>query len=521
MPIVETLVQDVYSHIEGAWSPAGLLSDSNVTCITRKPNGANWDFEVWLSEDAGSTYALKLTFTTNSHSAVYTYLIGDKWYCVRASATNNVALTFWRIDYNSATKSFSVAINGATIRGAVATEFWASAGIDIEPGGRVWCGYVHGDAGGNRGLNTSYSDNDGSSWTSTTLNGILGITGSTTGVMCLEFNTIFVNYWAVTGNWGVTFVSRKHVDSPNTYGAQTWLVDTADVTGYCHVARQRVATPKRGWIAIWDQAAGAQTIYARRVVESGDGTTLDWSGLQSTAVPGGQSGFVWPSARTDGCVFHYLFSGSLTTLRTRSWADGSTNWDGELTTSLAVACRSFAASVPALFMNSTLLDGQLLVMVGRGTAGNFRVSILAANMGPPPETYDRAIPLLFRGQPEYTRAIPLGFRGTSTYDRVIPLGFASVQEQYLREFPLLFRAAMEYDRTIPLLFREPAIETFDRTIPLAWRIEQAFDRQIPLSFSALAEWAQAGADGDIWVKDGVAADVWVKDGVNADAWVKS
>lgn len=333
MAITQTVIENAYAAYTGWNAPPQILSDGSLAIVVRKVNGSNWDHEIYWSADAGATWTQKLTILTNVSAYYICTWVGDKCYIGYGPETANVALLFYRVDYNTVGQSFSLAVNGTTIKTAVSGEWYGRASFDIEPGGRLWCGFLHTTTA--YYPRAYYSDDGGTTWNSTTFGA--GLNSEAVGAMpelhCLKFNTVFLWPRYQSSAASVLFYSHLHTDSVNTWTNHGSIIGATYAAGNppdSHSAKV-VESPSKHVIGVLSDRSSPQKLTGWMVIEDGSGGLTTANSSDSVTLPSTETPWAFPSGRTDGVMVYYVFSGSPATIRRRTLAPTGGAWGSEST----------------------------------------------------------------------------------------------------------------------------------------------------------------------------------------------
>lgn len=337
MATIETRIENSYDAYQNYYrgdEAIHQLSDRALTQVVWKVNGAQYDWEIWLSTDNGNTWSLNLSMFTSGFT-IFSDWVGDSLYVTHWTDVDNDPLTFYRFDYNPGSQTFSAAVSAAEVAAAESSTNYAYAACDVEPGGRVWCAYrIGGDT-----INAAFSDDGGSTWTrSTGLNDTSGGVTGKIGCHCLEGNTIvFWNNYTGSSQT-LSFKSRLHTDSNNSWSSIDAIFgfgDEAATQGLFRTCPNSLSPSKRIFILKLEQGNSGGNRFQWAVFTEG-ASPFNLShyigpSTGSFAAPSGQDTGLKASGRQDGFVAMYVHSGSKDTLRRRLIANADTTWPSELT----------------------------------------------------------------------------------------------------------------------------------------------------------------------------------------------
>lgn len=326
-----------------AYWPVTTLSDNALAIAAFVPHGSNWDYVIYTSLDGGATWSSAYTVLTNVAASWHCVWIGNSLYLLYAGEGANVAMTCYRADYTPGFPgTWGLGVNGSQIRAAASGKYFGRPSADREPTGRLWVGYVYFD-GSWLYVNASYSDDNGATWNLTTFSSGQQLT-THVNVQCLDLNTILT--WVYCSGGGPTetarWASHKHADATNTWTGPTNMSITLTGNGYAGTVfsgKERAAPSKRLWSAVCDSDANPRTISLNCLTEDGGGalTQTNITGANAITGPSGQTGGARVTGLQNGCVVYYVWSGSGTTLRFRTAANGGTAFDAENTFALSYA----------------------------------------------------------------------------------------------------------------------------------------------------------------------------------------
>jgi hypothetical protein len=521
MAIQESIVENSYSAINGDIYAPGILSDSTLVVVLKKENGSNWDHEIYTSLDGGATWSFAFTIVTNKPSAFTGRWIGDKLYYFDGREVANTPLLFYRVDYNPATQTFSLGVNGATVRAAVASHWYGRVGVDKEPGNRLWCGYMHRDASWPN-LEISYSDDDGATWTATTISDQNTSMGFCVQVNCLEKNTFvhWPKYQVPPSNDFLYERQHLHTDGVNTWSAITSRIEnTYGIQSNGFVVKESASPCKRIFVLSIDEGASPKKIRFRRGLEDSSGA-MTWVVPSDISAPASEALRAHATGRTDGVEIIYVFGGSLSTMRRRYMTNGGSNFSAESTWSLGVALGSITRFTPIDLMNFAI-DAAHFVLNGTGSTGSYRPYVMHENLASGPFALV-TIPLQARGGISFDSLLAQASRITLAELATIPK--EALWKDHVQSMPdLAIQASgkVQIDAKIPLeALLDLDLVFADSEFAIASREKLVVDGIFAMEAQRPSDWTKEPDISDIWVKESGLTDDWAKEAAPSDTWVK-
>ncbi len=496
MAITETRVHNSYDGIVQAIESPRVLSDGTLAVYVMKANGSNWDSEIYASSDGGATWTQVLTIITNTTFALRGWWIGDSLYIGDGREVNNTPLLFYRADYDKVPQSWALGVNGSTIRSAVASESWGRMSFDREAGGRLWCAYDHLYSGGHQ-LRAAYSDNNGTSWTDTTLAIENTNWGSNEcGVKCLEFKTVIVwlQFLTAGSTNRIAYVAHTHTDSVNTWSSLIQVVDGGGWSlsnfGYMNHGNEFQITPKKIYGIYVDSDNTPERMKWWKITEDGSGNLSVASSTTWLDNPSGETVWARITGYKDGFIVFYTYSGSLGTMRRRSHGNSDTDWTSESTWVLTNTPNASSARTPRV-LNANRGDPQyFLSFANPGSAPNRRPWVIRENL-PVGGNFlaSRVIPLSYLTMVQVDRVVPVWYAGKKEFNRQIPVHYWINGLLWInRIIPVYYTNRTTIDRVIPVYYQVNPGVAFDRQIPIAYVALKNIDRVIPIYYDQVRDW---------------------------------
>ena len=386
--VEEKITFDYESIITNSADMIHVLSDDCLAAIVLKLNGSTWDFEIYWSEDRGRNWTLKLTPITGTTGTLQWSCIGDKLYALSCEGVYNVALKFYRIDYDADTQTVSLAVNGATVRSAAANNSFSHGTCDAEAGGRVWAAYGRYVNGSWEYVEASYSDDGGASWTQSTGLSQDGTYPQTNiQISCLEGRTIVVYNMSISSSQYISYRTRLHTDSPNTWGANVneYALSGAAAQPFVISTKCTATPPKRVYAVAREAGASEPRHWWIEIIEGADPYDLTINHRPSSGSwtgPAGESEWLQLIGLEDGFTIIYANSGSATTMRRRQIGDGATAWPSETTWAEAWLA-GYSTWAATRHLNYPIADSPYLLVGYEGSGSSRRVWSMLQNVTGP------------------------------------------------------------------------------------------------------------------------------------------